>query len=312
MSKIKNILWPVFTLIIFAIALFFNYTAAGGLVSDLDVGEVSDLYSLQITPSGWVFSIWGFIYIWQFSWICYVLYLTCKYEMDTVVFGKWFYFFYNLGNVFNAIWIVVWVNELIVWACLSLLAITLCLISAAFIAHKFLYSLHDTIVDTNFGSAGATDHDPLRWIKQTTGIKPALYGLVANGIPFYATWCVVASHINIGIVLQYEIGLSDDTASIVVLSILSCVILFYWFLDFYKLRLQLRYTYSPYIVLIWAFTGSLTNGGVNVDERASSPFIAALLIVAVLGTIAKVVMGISMRNQPSESPAAETDTLEQV
>jgi len=193
---------------------------------------------------------------------------------------------------------------------LSLLAITLCLISAAFIAHKFLYSLHDTIVDTNY--AGATDQDSLRWIKQTTGIKPALYGLVANGIPFYATWCVVASHINIGIVLQYEIGLSDDTASIVVLSILSCVILFYWFLDFYKLRLQLRYTYSPYIVLIWAFTGSLTNGGVNVDERASSPFIAALLIVAVLGTIAKVVMGISMRNQPSESPAAETDTLEQV
>ena len=90
MSKLKMIMWPVFTLIMFCIALFFNYTASTGLVSgnrfvhsaipskpvlaftsppfhvstDLDVGEVSDEFGLEITPAGWTFSIWGFIYIW--------------------------------------------------------------------------------------------------------------------------------------------------------------------------------------------------------------------------------------------------------
>ena len=82
---------------------------------------------------------------------------------------------------------------------------------------------------------------------------------------------------------------------------LTCIILFYWFLDFYYLRFYLQYTYSPYIVLIVAFSGILTNGGLDVDDRMSSPFVAALLIIAVLGTIAKVIMGICMRNQPAKS-----------
>lgn len=47
----------------------------------------------------------------QFLWIGYVLYLTCKYDMDEVVFGKYFFFAYNIGNVFNALWIIIWVNE---------------------------------------------------------------------------------------------------------------------------------------------------------------------------------------------------------
>ena len=74
----------------------------------------------------------------------------------------------------------------------------------------------------------------------------------------------------------------------------------YWFLDFYYLRSYLASTYSPYIVLIVAFSGILTNGGLDVDDRASSPFVAALLIIAVLGTIAKVIMGICLRNQPTK------------
>lgn len=30
-------------------------------------GGVSDQYSIEITPSGWTFSIWGVIYFWQVS-----------------------------------------------------------------------------------------------------------------------------------------------------------------------------------------------------------------------------------------------------
>ena len=49
MSKLKMCLWPLVTFIIFIAALFFNYTASTGLVSDLNVGEVSDKYELEIS-----------------------------------------------------------------------------------------------------------------------------------------------------------------------------------------------------------------------------------------------------------------------
>merc|ERR1712106_207512 len=94
--------------------------------------------------------------------------------------------------------------------------------------------------------------------------------------------------------------MDNGDTSILMLSILTCIILSYWFLDFYYLRSYLQFTYSPYIVLIVAFTGILTNGGLDVDDRPSSPFVVALLGIAVLGTIAKVVMGICMRNQPAK------------
>jgi len=306
MSKFQMMLWPVFTLIMFGVALFFNYTASTGLVSDLDVGEVSDEFALEITPAGWTFTIWAFIYLWQFLWIAFVLFLTARREMDSVVFGRWFFFAFNAANVFNALWIVVWVNEHIVWAAAFLLSITASLIAASFIAHRYLYRASSTVVDSNYGAAGsaattatmatADSSSAPQWLVAS---RPALFALVANGIPFYATWCVVASHLNLGIVICYEFGMAASSTSFLMLSVLSLVILFYWFLDFYRLRAHLQYTYSPYIVLIVAFSGILTDGGLDTEERPSSPFVLALLIVAVLGTVAKVIMGISMRNTPS-------------
>merc|ERR1719433_1918199 len=138
-----------------------------------------------------------------------------------------------------------------------------------------------------------------QWLRNSKSIKPLLDAFVLNGIPFYATWCVVATHLNVGIVLSYKAGLTVSNASILMLCVLLCVILFYWFLDFYYLRSYLQYTYSPYIVLIVAFTGIVTNGGVDSDDRASSPFALALLIIAGVGTVCKVIMGICMRNKPN-------------
>ena len=36
-----------------------------------DTGNISDVYSTQITPAGWAFSIWGVIYTWQALWLLY-------------------------------------------------------------------------------------------------------------------------------------------------------------------------------------------------------------------------------------------------
>merc|ERR1712087_570793 len=108
----------------------------------------------------------------------------------------------------------------------------------------------------------------------------------------------VASHLNVGIALVHEGGVSQNTASFVMLSILLSVICVYWYCDFYRFRFALRFTYSPYIVLCVAFAGVVTNGGVDIEERPSSAYALALLVLAILGTVAKVVMGVMMRNTP--------------
>jgi len=312
MSKLTMCIWPLITLIILGVTLFFNYTASTGLVSDLAVGEVADKYPLQLTPAGWTFTIWGFIYIWQGLWIIYVLYLTCKYEMNDIVFGKWFYIAYNFANICNGIWIIVWVNQYIIPAAILLVGIATGLIISGYIAHKYMFIAINKMATVNdtYGGVGNNDAQQqqqspsqknAKWLDNAKSIKPFIYAFALNGIPFYATWCVVASHLNVGIALKYEGGMTNTNASFLMLSILTCVILFYWYLDFYRFRNYLQYTYSPYIVLIVAFSGIISKGGLNTEERPSVVFTLILLIVAVIGTICKIIMGLSMRNKPVQS-----------
>ena len=228
--------------------------------------------------------------------------------MNEIIFGKWFYIAYNIGNILNGIWLVIWTNEYIIPSALCLICIAASLVSSAYIAHKymFVHLVKVRRIDSNYG--GVSDEDPddaksghaEEWLAQSKGIKPLIYIFVLNGVPFYATWTVVATHLNIGTALCYKGGMTNTNASILMLSILTCVILFYWFLDFYRFHNYLRFTYSPYIVLIVAFCGIVTNGGVDAEERPSSVFAFVLLIVAVIGTVCKIVMGLCMRNKPVE------------
>ena len=229
--------------------------------------------------------------------------------MDSIIFGKWFYLTYNLGNVFSFLWFFVHqFSEYIWYATVLLLGMTMALAISASFAHHYMYRVDCAEVTAKAGISTANSNDfeagnsstqsTPKWLTDSKYTKPLLSMIVVNAIAFYATWCVVASHLSVGIVICYKLGMAQDSTSILMLCILTAVILFYWFLDFYYLRSYLQHTYSPYIVLIVAFTGILTNGGLDVDDRVTSPFVLALLLIAVLGTFAKVIMGICMRNQP--------------
>jgi hypothetical protein len=302
----------VVTLVLFAVTLFINYYASTGGISDLDVGEVSDKYELEITPASWTFSIWAFIYIWQALWIIYLIILTCKYEMDRIIFGPVFWLFYNLANIFNFIWIIVWVNEAVIAAAIFLIGIAVCLIVAAFKAHMYLLVDIAKTVQMPRDNYGGLDQDDQpdadvstvpRWLRHSQCIKVALYALVLNGIPFYATWTVVASCLNFGILLAYEANVSESVASVAMQIVLTCIILFYWSLDFGPTtREYLKYTYSPYIVLIVAFCGILTNDYPN--DSTTYYYTLALLIAAAVAYVAKILMGIILCIRPSESTLA--------
>merc|ERR1712154_694231 len=160
-------------------------------------------------------------------WICYVLYLTLKYKMNQIVFGKWFYITYNVGNICNALWIIIWVNEYVIPAALLLILIASFLITSAYIAHKYIFiDTNKTITNEqnqgdNYGALAPSDDNDItpKWLSNSKSIKPLIYILVLNGIPFYATWCVVATHLNIGISLCYKGGMTNTAASFLMLSV---------------------------------------------------------------------------------------------
>jgi len=300
-SKVVNSLFPILTFILFVVALYFNYAASTGQLSELDVGEVSGKYSLEITPAGWTFTIWAFIYVWQALWIIYVIVLTCKYPMENgIIFGVPFWIAYNVANVCNAIWIVVWVNEYIWPSAVVLLGIACGLITAAVLSHVYVFS--DGGDDEQGAYRPFADEAETRrpWLSGDAAKihRPLIFALVLNGIPFYATWTVIATNLNIGVVLCYKQGLGNQTASLLMLSILTAIILCYWFLDFYKLRKYLQFTYSPYLVLIVAFCGVLTN---DYTSKATFIFTLVLLVAASVAFVAKIIMGIALRNQPLDS-----------
>ncbi|MGL4722765.1 MAG: hypothetical protein ACRCV3_05680 [Desulfovibrionaceae bacterium] len=71
------------------------------------VAEISSMYPTPITPASFTFSIWGIIYL---QWIFAIVK-----EKDSLQI---------LDYLLNALWIILWCNNLILLACLTLLLMT--------------------------------------------------------------------------------------------------------------------------------------------------------------------------------------------
>ena len=110
---------------------------------------------------------------------------------------------------------------------------------------------------------------------------------VQNGIAFYASWVNIATLINFTIVLAYWGDMDQSDASTVSLSILTADLVVWFVLDIFLLdKLGTRYTFSPYIVVVWALAGILDN---NYDAGSTNTiFTIVLIVVGSIALIAKI------------------------
>lgn len=107
-------------------ALYVNYFFASGAGAQQTVGEVSDQYPTLLTPEGYVFSIWGLIYLLLVGFVVYQwVEYTKKGNGESVEkSGLWF----SLANLFNGLWVVVWTNEYLGLSVLVIGLLFFCLI----------------------------------------------------------------------------------------------------------------------------------------------------------------------------------------
>lgn len=94
-----------FTMILsLVVVLAVNILANALPINDLTTGEISDRFPILFVPAGYVFSIWGLIYLALIGFAIYIV--TPKGRSDSKIdaIAWWFV----AGNIFNTAWILLW------------------------------------------------------------------------------------------------------------------------------------------------------------------------------------------------------------
>jgi len=88
-------------------------------------GEISDLFVVFFVPAGYVFSIWGLIYL---GIIAYAVYQALPVQATNQSLRRIGYLFV-CSSMANIAWILLWHYELFPWTVLAMLALLGCLIA---------------------------------------------------------------------------------------------------------------------------------------------------------------------------------------
>lgn len=120
-----------------------------------------------------------------------------------------------------------------------------------------------------------------------------------NGLAFYGTWCTIATLLNLVIVLQY-VGLVDAyVCAWVALGILTLELICWFILETFIFDHHLRYCFSPYIVLLVAFSGLLSK---QYDPAAPATYIYYVFFLIALSAVLAVIKVLVMIIKGCKNP----------
>lgn len=101
---LKDTLRQTANLVTVLIALTVNILASTLPLNGQNTGEISDRFEVYFVPAGYVFAIWGVIYL---GWIAFVIYQFQPSQKDSPRLRRLGYLF-ALSNLFNAGWLFAW------------------------------------------------------------------------------------------------------------------------------------------------------------------------------------------------------------
>ncbi|XP_033725764.1 LOW QUALITY PROTEIN: uncharacterized protein LOC117315607 [Pecten maximus] len=234
-----RILLILLTCLALGVTLFFNYLGSGDAGKSLGIyesntGDVSDYFYLEITPAGWTFTIWAFIYAWQIIWLIYGLSTICPevrewyLHISTSGYASCNIYCLHSQLGFNVGWMVLfdrkYINISLPDAALMALTLYIILIISCRAVHNNISSL----------------------IKDGAG-KEAWFirFFLQNGIAFYATWVTVATHLNVAMVMHYSGGVANDISCTTALGLLIFFVILWFLTETILLDVYTRYVFSP-------------------------------------------------------------------
>ena len=213
----KDTLRQAATIVTAALALVVNILSNALPLNGQNTGEISDRFKVFFVPAGYVFSIWGVIYI---GWIAFVIYQALPAQKENPRLRRLGYLF-AISNLFNAAWLFCWHYNLFGLSVIVMLGL-LGLLIAGYLA-------------LNAGRAGGTAAE--RWCVD---------------IPFgvYLGWISVAAIANITDYLYFikwdGFGIAPQAWAVIMLIVASLL----------GLLMALRRQDAAYLlVFVWAFAG---------------------------------------------------------
>jgi len=211
-----------------------------------NTGEISDQFDIIFVPSGYVFVIWGIIYLGLLS---YTIYQAQPSQRENAVLNK-VAPFYWLSSIANSIWIFLWHYEIFLFTWIAMLILLGSLVA--------LYiRISETRASMNRGQKG----------------------VILLPFSIYLGWISVATIANITQVLYFidwsGWGLSPQTWAVIMLVVTTL-------LGILMLLKERNIAYS--LVLIWAIIGIAVKQAEFTMVETSAWVTVAILVLFLLIT----------------------------
>jgi len=197
----KNTLRQLANALSVILALTINILAAALPLNGQNTGAISDRFEVFFVPAGYVFSIWGLIYI---GWIAFAVYQFLPAQKDNPRLQRLGYWF-ALSGLFNAAWLFCWHYNLFGLSVLVMLA----LLGALILSYLKLNVGRTPVSAAEKWSVDITFSVYLGWISVATiaNITDYLYYIGWNGLGIAPqAWAVimltVASLLGLGMALN--------------------------------------------------------------------------------------------------------------
>jgi hypothetical protein len=207
----------IITILATVITITVNTLASTLPLNGQDTGEISDRFNILFVPSGYVFSIWGIIYL---GLILYTIYQALPSQRDNA-FINTIAPYYWLSSLANSVWIFLWHYEFFLFTWIAMLILLGSLI----------------LIYTSLA-------------KNRPQMSKQQKGLVALPFSIYLGWITVATVANITQVLYFinwsGWGVSPQAWAVIMIVVATILgILMLW------REKDIAYA----LVLIWAFIG---------------------------------------------------------
>ena len=213
----KDTMRQIANLLSVILALMVNVLASTLPLNGQNTGEISDRFQVYFVPAGYVFSIWGIIYL---GWIAFTIFQFQPAQKESARLRRLGYLF-ALSNIANAAWLFCWHYNLFGLSVLVMLALLGLLIASY-----------------------------LRLNVNRSPVSPVEYWSVDVLFSVYLGWITVATVANITDWLYFVgwdgFGISDPVWAVIMLGVASLL----------GLGMAITRRDVGYLaVLIWAFIG---------------------------------------------------------
>src|SRR5215203_4123725 len=239
----KDTFRQIANLVTVIIALTVNIFASALPLNGQNTGEISDRFQVYFVPAGYVFAIWGVIYL---GWIAFTIFQFQPAQKESPRL-RWLGYLFAISNIANAAWLFCW--------------------------HYNLFGLSVLVMLVLLGLLLASY---LRLNVNQTPVSPLEYWSVDVLFSVYLGWITVATVANISVWL-YRVewsgfGIPAPTWAVIMLAVASLL----------GLAMALTRRDAGYLsVLVWAFAGIAVKQ-TDAQIVVVSAWIAAALMLALV------------------------------